>query len=131
MEQRIPAPLPESKAHNEKDHATNILVCDSYSTAQRFHRYYFRAIITPITITGVFIVMWIIYLGSLDKSSEFITGLMGGIYIFCSWFVISVLGLPLYLYGMNAVEAGILIPAIANRAVLTTLVAYDNYGAGT
>lgn len=103
-------------------------------TTRRFQRYYFRAIVgiaTPIIVTGAYVTIWAVYLRSLDEKSNFIAGPPGGSYVFYAWFIIGVLGLPLSVYGMNAVESGILMSAAAGRTVPAALVAYDKYAAGT
>lgn len=105
-----------------------------HSTSQRFHRYYFRAlvgILAPIIITGAFVAIWVIYLRSLDNNSEFVVGPPGGSYVYYAWFITGVLGLHLSLYGMNAAEAGMLMSLTPDRTIPETLMAYDKYGAGT
>lgn len=104
------------------------------SHTDRFRRYYFRAIVgitAPVLISTFFITIWQVYLVPLNPDAPFIVGPPGASYIFFAWFVVGVLGLNLSLYGLNAVEAGMLMGKTSDGSVPRALLAKDKHISGT
>lgn len=62
----------------------------------------------PIIVTAYFIAVWRYYLAPIDSDNPVAFGYVGANWIFYSWFVVGVIGLNLSLYGMEGVEAGML-----------------------
>ncbi|KAF2028774.1 hypothetical protein EK21DRAFT_101653 [Setomelanomma holmii] len=74
-------------------------------------RFYFRALVGclgPLVVTAYFIILWRIYLAPIDPESPIAFGPPGATWIFYSWFVVGVIGLNLSMYGMQGVEAGMM-----------------------
>jgi hypothetical protein len=62
----------------------------------------------PLVVTGYFIALWRTYLAPIDSNSPLPFGPPGAKWVFYSWFLVGVIGLNLSLYGMEGVEAGML-----------------------
>ncbi|KAH7081825.1 hypothetical protein BKA63DRAFT_463289 [Paraphoma chrysanthemicola] len=77
----------------------------------RLRRFWWRAFIGvfgPIIVTAYFITLWRVYLAPIDPESLVAFGPPGATWIFYSWFVVGVIGLNLSMYGMEGVEAAML-----------------------
>lgn len=74
-------------------------------------RFYFRALVGvlgPIIVTGYYLAVWRCYLAPIDPNNPVPFGPAGAKYILYSWFVIGVVGLSLSKYGLEGVEASML-----------------------
>jgi hypothetical protein len=74
-------------------------------------RFYFRALVGvlgPLVVIGYFISVWRFYLVPADPNSPVAFGPIGAKWIFYGWFVAGVIGLNLSLYGLEGVEAAML-----------------------
>ncbi|KAH7080668.1 hypothetical protein FB567DRAFT_109727 [Paraphoma chrysanthemicola] len=77
----------------------------------RLRRFWWRAFVGvfgPIIVTAYFITLWRVYLEPIDPESSVAFGPPGATWIFYSWFVVGVIGLNLSMYGMEGVEAAML-----------------------
>ncbi|KAH5614175.1 hypothetical protein HBI26_003750 [Parastagonospora nodorum] len=74
-------------------------------------RFYFRALVGvlgPIIVTGYYLAVWRYYLAPIDPNNPVPFGPAGAKWILYSWFVIGVVGLSLSKYGLEGVEASML-----------------------
>jgi hypothetical protein len=77
----------------------------------RLRRFPFRALVGvlgPLIVIGYFIAVWHFYLRSANPDDPVAFGPIGAKWIFYSWFVVGVIGLNLSLYGLEGVEAAML-----------------------
>jgi hypothetical protein len=74
-------------------------------------RFYLRALVGvfgPLIIIGYFISIWRYYLAPVSADDPVAFGPIGAKWIFYGWFLAGVIGLKLSLYGLEGVEAGML-----------------------
>jgi hypothetical protein len=74
-------------------------------------RFLFRALVGvfgPLVVIGYFVAVWYFYLKDAKPDDPVAFGPIGAKWIFYSWFVAGVIGLNLSLYGLEGVEAAML-----------------------
>lgn len=84
---------------------------DSQTNGHPLRRFYFRAcvgVLGPLIVIGYFVSVWYIYLRPVKLDDPVAFGPVGAKWIYYGWFVAGVIGLNLSLYGLEGVEAAMM-----------------------
>ena len=74
-------------------------------------RFYVRgliAVLVPPLVAASYFIIWFHYLKASPPDSPVFFGPKGGLWVYCSWFAIGVIGLNLSPYGFDGIETRML-----------------------